>query len=60
MTATDEMATDRPGHADLLLGGASRPVRLSVLDLVPVARNLTPGEALRRSTALARRAEGLG
>jgi luciferase family oxidoreductase group 1 len=65
MTATDEAPTD-PSPADaagsggLFLGGAGREVRLSVLDLVPVARNVTPGEALHRSTALARRAEELG
>jgi luciferase family oxidoreductase group 1 len=54
MSATAEVTSG------LHLLGASRPVRLSVLDLVPVARNVTPGEALHRSAALARRAEELG
>ena len=31
-------------------------MRLSILDLVPVARGVTPGEALHRSAALATRA----
>jgi luciferase family oxidoreductase group 1 len=35
-------------------------VKLSVLDLVPVSRGTTPGEALHRSAHLARRAEELG
>jgi luciferase family oxidoreductase group 1 len=53
----EEPATPNP---DLHLAGATRPVRLSVLDLVPVVRGTTAGEALQRSTRLARRAEELG
>jgi luciferase family oxidoreductase group 1 len=60
MTATERTSADRSGRGDLVLDGAARPVRLSVLDLVPVARDVTPGQALRRSTVLARRAEELG
>src|SRR6267142_2273702 len=35
-------------------------VRLSILDLAPVAKGQTPGESFRASVALARRAEQLG
>jgi luciferase family oxidoreductase group 1 len=38
----------------------ARPVPLSVLDLAPVPSGSTPGEALARSTELARRAEAWG
>ncbi len=48
---------DRP---ELMLALGAQPVRLSVLDLVPVPRGTTPGEALRHSARLARRAEELG
>ncbi|HEY6531804.1 MAG TPA: LLM class flavin-dependent oxidoreductase, partial [Acidimicrobiales bacterium] len=57
--ATVDAATAVP-VGQLQLDGAERPVRLSVLDLVPVARDTTPGQALRRSALLARRAEELG
>jgi luciferase family oxidoreductase group 1 len=45
---------------ELRLHGVERPVRLSLLDLVPVARGTTPGQALHHSTRLVRRAEELG
>ena len=57
MTPTDLAAV---ALGELHLEGPSQPVRLSVLDLVPVSRGVTPGEALHRSAALARRAEELG
>jgi luciferase family oxidoreductase group 1 len=57
MTASD-LAAVAPG--ELHLEGPSQPVRMSVLDLVPVSRGVTPGEALHRSAALAHRAEELG
>src|SRR6478735_8263201 len=50
--------TTAPG--ELHLEGPAAPVRLSVLDLVPVSRGVTPGEALHRSALLAQRAEALG
>jgi len=45
---------------ELRLEGGPAPVRLSILDVVPVARGVTPGQALRRSAVLAARAEELG
>jgi luciferase family oxidoreductase group 1 len=44
----------------LLLAGAGRAVLMSLLDLVPVPRGTTPGQALQHSTRLVRRAEQLG
>ena len=44
----------------LLLAASRRAVRLSLLDLVPVPRGSTPGQALRHSTRLVHRAEQLG
>jgi luciferase family oxidoreductase group 1 len=56
--APTDLAPVAPG--ELTLEGGAQPVRLSILDLVPVARGVTPGEALHRSAALATRAEELG
>jgi luciferase family oxidoreductase group 1 len=50
--------TVAPGELRLL--GGERSVRLSILDVVPVGRGVTPGQALHRSAALARQAEQLG
>lgn len=39
---------------------SAAPLPLSVLDLAPVSEGSTPAEAVRRSIALARAAEGWG
>jgi luciferase family oxidoreductase group 1 len=49
-----EDVTSQPGAP------APYPVPMSVLDLVPVGSGVTPGEAIRNSLTLARRAEELG
>ena len=58
------MAIDVVDHpierTELGLVVGDRRVKLSVLDLVPVPRGTTPGQALHHSARLARRAEELG
>ena len=48
MTPTD-LAPVAPG--ELHLDDGSQPVRLSILDVVPVGRGVTPGEALQATLA---------
>src|SRR5689334_3179038 len=50
----------RPAAADIRSAEGDDMTALSILDLAPVPLGATPGDALRRSRALAQHAERLG
>jgi luciferase family oxidoreductase group 1 len=59
-TTSPTIPDSPPGPGGLHLEGTTRPVRLSVLDTVPISERTTPHDSLWASSRLAQRTEELG